>query len=340
MSRHPVRGIALSSLLPLIALSACTVSGLFSAGDPAVGLITAQRDFSADIAAEAAGTFTLSVVEGYGKEYVVLASDMPNDGTHAWLMDADLKVLQTFTYADLGGTSFFGSRAWFDAWASEPYRIMIGNRMFSLVADRLSLPGSAIPQDPGSFYFAVHSGGNYDVAGVHAKGNALVFSRYYDTWLDVTTNPVTVTIGPASSYQLLAVFSDPGATDAAHQAAFLVLRDNDSGTEHFVKIPWNDYMGTLAQPLLGTYELFSRPAAGDRQEFLGYSGGAFLAVIKGSNSEGGDFVRFDQAGMTLPGTLHFEKLPDMSTAYSLSGSHYFTFDRTTRVISRRAAWWK
>lgn len=339
MKRHPVLRIALSSVLALYALSACTFSGLFSAGDPAVGLITAQRDLAAGIPAEAAGTFTLSVVEGYGKEFVVLASDMTFDGTHAWLMDADLRVLQTLSYADLGGKSFSGSRSWFDAWTAEPHRIMVGNRMFSLAADQLSPFGWTVSQGPGSFYLAVHRGADYNVAGIYATGNTLLFSRYFDTWLDMTTNPATVIIGPASSYKLLAVFSDAGATDAANQAAFLVLRDEDSRSNHFLKIPWGDIMGTLTQPLLGSYELFSRPAAGERQEFLGYSGGAFLTYAKGSNGEGGDFVRFDQAGKTLPGSLHFERLPDMSTAYGLSGTHYFTFDHTTRVVCRRAAWW-
>jgi len=32
-------------------------------------------------------------------------------------------------------------------------------------------------------------------------------------------------------------------------------------------------------------------------------------------------------------------LPDMQVAYGLSGTRCFTFDRATRVLSRRAAWW-
>jgi hypothetical protein len=325
-------------LLSLVTLSACTVSGLFSAGDPTVGLITAQKDLAAEIAADAAGSFTLSVVEDYGQELVVLASDKAYTGTHVWLMDANLKVLQTLSDADIGGAAFSGSQAWFDAWSVTPHRVIIGNQMFGLTGNKLSFLAWTVPQGPGRFFFAVHSGGNYDVAGMYATGNTLVFSRYYDTWLDVSTNPMGVGIGPAPAYTLLALFSDAEAVDTASQAAFLVLRDEGSGTDHFLKIPWNDFMGTLAQPLLSSYELFSRPAA-DRPELLGYAGGAFLSFARASNSPGGDFVRFDQAGTALPGSLHFERLPDISTAYSLSGTHYFTFDHTTRVVSRRTSWW-
>lgn len=328
-------GRSLSFLIVLSSLSACTFYGIFSSVDPALGLITAQT--AAVIPTEAANSFTLSVVEDYGKEYVVLASDMPYEGTHLWLMDSGLNVLQTLSYTDLGGPGFMGSRVRFDAWHLEPHRMMVGSFLFSLTADRLTNLGWIVPQAPGQFYFAEHSVGDFNVAQIYATGNTLQFFRYADTWLLSST--VSATIGPASAYSLLAVFSDPNAADVAHQAAFFVFRDMAAGTDHFARIPWTDVMGTLAQPLLGTYELFSRPASDAPPEYLGYTGGAFFSFNRAKNNGGGDFVRFDQAGAALPGTLHFEKLPDMRVAYSLTGTHYFTFDSATRVISRRSQWW-
>jgi hypothetical protein len=90
-----------------------------------------------------------------------------------------------------------------------------------------------------------------------------------------------------------------------------------AATDHFVKAPWTGIMaGAIASPtVLSSYELFSRPSSSERPDLLGYAGAA------------------------LPGSLHFEKLPDMQVACSLSAAHCFTFDRATRVLSRRAAWW-
>ena len=342
MKRHIRRAILF--LLVLGTLSACRIYGIFSTADPALGLITEQTDLAAAIPAAAANSFTLSVVEDYGKEYVVLASDVAYEGTHLWLMDANLNVLQTLTYADLGGSAFSGSRVWFDAWDKPPlppppHRILVGNILFGLTADQLALPGSMIPSGQGQQFFSIRTGGNFDIAHIYAAGNTLNLSLYDDTWNVHLAKPnMAVIIGPASAYSLLAVFSDPHATDTAHTAAFFVFRDMDTGTDHFVKVPWAHIMGTTSTPLLSNYELFSKPSASDRPEFLGYAADSFFSYSQESGNAG-DFIRFDQTGAVLPGSLHFEKLPDMQVAYSLSGTHYFTFDRTTRVLSRRAAWW-
>ena len=336
---------ALFFLLMLGTLSACRVYGIFSTADPALGLITEQADMAPAIPAEAAGSFTVSVVEDYGREYVVLASDMPYEGTHLWLMDARLNVLQKLTYADLilGGVPLSGTHAWFDAWHTTPHRMIVGNQLFYLTpADTLSWIGWSVPQQPGLQYFADHSGGDYNIAQILVTGNSLDLYTYPDTWASPSVN-VTAVIGTASAYSLLAVFSDANATDAAHQAGFFVFRDMDTGTDHFVKIPWADIMnGAINAPadLLSFYELFSRPSGTERPDLLGYAADAFFSYKQGNGGDDtGDFVRFDQAGEALPGSLHFEKLPDMQVAYSLSGTHYFTFDRTTRVLSRRARWW-
>jgi hypothetical protein len=188
----------------------------------------------------------------------------------------------------------------------------------------------------------VHTGGNYNAAQISVTGSSLDYQKYNDTWSSTGTR--TAAIGPASAYSLRAVFSDANAVDPAQQAAFFVFTDMDTGTDHFAKIPWTDIMeqapSTLLEPLLSNYELFAKPSDSERPEFLGYAGGAFFSYGQGGKDGGsGDFVRFDQAGAALPGTLHFEKLPDMQVSYSLSGTHYFTFDRTTRVLSRRATWW-
>jgi hypothetical protein len=330
--------------LVLGTLSACSFYGIFSKADPALGLITEQTDLAADIPAAAANSFTLSVVEDYGREYVVLASDMPYNGTHLWLMDADLNVLQTFTYADLmfGGVPLSGSHAWFDAWHLAPHRMIVGNQLFTLTAaDTLAWIGWAVPQGPGQQYFADHSGGDFNIAQILVTGNSLDLYTYPDTWASPSVN-VTAVIGTASAYSLLAVFSDANATDAAHQAGFFVFRDMDTGTDHFVKIPWADIMnGAINAPadLLSFYELFSRPSGTEQPDLLGYADGAFFSYSRGNSGDSGDFVRFDLTGAALPDSLHYEKLPDMQVAYSLSGTHYFTFDRTTRVLSRRARWW-
>lgn len=333
-------GRAIVVLFVLCTLSTCRFYGVFSPADPGLGLIKAQVDLAAAIPAAAASSFTLSAVEDYGKEFVVLANDQPSSGTQLWLMDPNLNVLQTLTYADLtaGGFPLSGSHAWFDAWHLEPHRIIVGNQLFTLTpADTLSWIGWSVPQGPGQQYFAEHSVGDYNVAQVSVTGTMLNYSTYADTWIPSVN--VTATIGPASAYSLRAVFSDANATDAAHQAAFFVFRDMDTGTDHFVKIPWTDIMGSVSQPLLGSYELFSKPSDNGRPEFLGFAADAFYSYSQGNNGNSGDFIRFDQTGAALPGSLHFEKLPDMQVAYSLSGTHYFTFDRATRVLSRRAAWW-
>jgi len=347
-------GRALLFLFVLASLSACRIYSIFgsgagnttphgpvgpSSGDPAQGLITNQVDLAAEIPAAAASSFTLSVTEDYGQEYIVLATDMSYVGTHVWLMDPSLNVLLTWTDGDLaaGGFPISGSRAWFDAWHLTPHRLIIGNQLFILTPPgSLGWIGWSLPQAPGQSYFAEHAVGDYNVAGISVTGNTLQYSTYPDTW--GTPTPVTATIGPSTSYSLLAVFSDGNATDTAHKAAYFVFRDLDTGTDHFVKIPWTSIMGSISQPLLGSYELFSKPSSSELPASLGYAGGAFLVFRPGSGSTG-DFIRFDETGAALAGSLHYENLPDMQVAYSLTGTHYFTFDRASRVLSRRSGWW-
>jgi hypothetical protein len=332
----------------LLAAGSCTFSGVFSTADPSIGLITAERKLDTDISADVADGIGLSVLQGPGKEeYVVLVSDRAYDGTHVWLMKPDLGLVQTLSYADLvndaagSGTTYMGTGASYDAWVGPPPHVVIGNLLFDLSGGQLAFLGVLPGQSPLDWWFPSSAGGAYDVVRIGAGGSTIWASRYYDTWLAFAPEQASGTIAASGSYDLEAVLTDPTATLPADQAAICVLRDNATGVDHYARIPWSDFTAGFPTQILPAYELFSRRSDSDDMDYVGLAGGAIVLFVRnGQDWKQGDFIRLDSStGAQLPGSLHFENRGDKRIAYSLSGTHYYVFDVSTRVLTRRAAWW-
>jgi hypothetical protein len=326
----------------LAAAGSCTFTGVFGPADPSIALITAERRLDVEISADVADGIRLSVLEGPGKEeYVMLVSDRAYDGTHVWLMKPDLTVLQTMSYADLGGPGFSGTRAFYDAWTGPPPQAVIGNQLYSLSSGRLTYIGGLPMGFPGDWAFASNSGGSFNVTNIGASGTNIWAKRYADTWLAFSPEQASGPVAASGSYNLEAVLSDPTATLAADQVAVCVLRDMDAGVDHYAGIPWSDFTSGFPTQILPNYELFTRPSGSDKTEYLGLAGGAIALFVRSAQDwSRGDFIRLDRAtGVQLPGALHFEKLEAVQIAYSMTGTHYYVFDTSTRILTRRSAWW-
>jgi len=303
--------------------------GFFSASTfpPVATQLAAQRDFSADIPSDFAGSFTLSTLTANGVDLVFLADAQPYDGPHLFVMDQNLNVLQTISYQDLSllSASFANTRAFLGASGSV---LILGldcpagqTGIFGFVARTFS-PG------PGNFGF---SDGTLNYAGFNVSGNQLSYTIYSNVWGYASSSGASISANPSFNFQIVDI-----TADTALSFATLILEETTTGQDYYFHIPAASFGGTLTSPLT-SYGSFTAPRADNG--LAAYSQNGFICFQRASNAPGGTFVRLDVSGNTLPFSLPYNGSTDVQMATRVSGGWYYVYDRTSRVVSRINAWW-
>ncbi len=333
---------AFLSLLFLLTLGSC---GLLTSSffPEELMQVSARKDLSGEIPKAAGNSFMLSAVNVNGTDYVVLASNLPYDGIHVFLMDEGLEVVSAFTLEELNAPpicvpteGFKGNGAFSDA--NTPTRVVVGNKWF-----RPSASGFVLEtQPPATTGFSIWSSGfaaptvPCNISNLRITSNInFGYHRWANDWSSVIS-AADIAISPDASkkYNLIGLFSD-----SDRQEAILVVHDNSVSYDDYFIIPWSGF-GGLPSPLLGsTLVHFTRQST--EPKVIGYAQNGMIGFSpSGGDERSGEMIRFDLNGNTLPGSLHLEKLQDVQNAYPIAGGHYYSYNREIRVVTKLNAWWK
>lgn len=320
-------------LLLVTSLGLLSSCGFFSASTfpSALTQLAAQKDLSADIPADFARTFFLSAVTVGGIDLVFLASQMPYDGPHLFVMDQNLNTLQSFTLQDLISLSatFSNTRALLGKSGS----VLILGLDCSMDGTGLTSfsPRSftSIPA-PGSFSF---SDLNFNYADFIVSGNQLSYTIYDASWGFVSSSAVfPISSNSSLNFGIAGISSDPVSGFVA-----FILQEMTTAQDFYLLIPISSFSGTLASPLLASYRSFAAPEADNG--LAAYSQNGFISFQRANNSQGGTFIRLATTGATLPYSLRYTDTTDIDIATRATGGWYYVYNRTTRILTKLNAWW-
>jgi len=329
-------------LLPTLLLVLCSC-GLFTASPFPVMLTQtiAQRSFAADIPDTVLDNFMPWVVEnGSTSRLVLLVGGFPYPSSEPWLfvLDEDLSVIQSYTIADLQALvtpkSFNGSQVMVDACGN----LVVGTALFAFTSNSITPAGNTDAMaDAGGFHnpgFPLASPGN-NLVNMSAAGSTLSWHNYQSCWMDSTSWSTSITYA-AINLELRAVLSEPypSITDV-----FLVFAENSTDTVHFVRVPRNDFNGTLPAFFMDRPEYPSFAKEEIDTDSIGYTSGGIVAYSYQSQ----DYILFTFSEPDKLTSLHVGNIDDekdsQRTSWSWSGGYSCVYDTRTKTLYKVAKWW-
>jgi len=330
----PLAGLAAAVLL---SLGACEV--LFVGVFPgSAAQITARYDLSSSIPAVDAAEFDVSVLEGYGREFVILHASTAFDPSlpHVFVFGPSLALRDTYTLDYLNssavsssGPSVSGNSAMVDG----SQYIVVGNvQYFPQIGDLVpfarlsaSLWGPSINGQP----FSSQNFINFQVDSTNTVG----WTAWDYSW--AAGSGISAVARPTAQGQLWmrGAFADP--EDIDYDQAFLVFGEQNSEMTWFLKVPKSYLLtqGALATPLFDNYPCFSKDHLDS--EHLYYTRQGLVAYDQSSKS----LLRFQFSSPDRVDAMRAPALNDQRLSFSLSGDYFVAWDPASRTLTRYEKWW-
>lgn len=329
----------------LLPLASCDVlfNGIFSSE---IAQATARIDLSGSIPAADASAFELSIVEGFGREFVVLHASLPFDTTmpHVLVLSPGLTLRDAYALNFLtndpsvppSGTGVNGNFAMRDP----SDHIIIGN------VDYFPQLNDLVPT--GKLSTAALQTNEWSITGEPFAGSPLVnfridssnllsYNVYLASWGSGSSTPSVSARPLAEGPQLWlrGVFADPADID--NDRAVMVFGENGSETTWFLMVPKTDLAaGVFSQPLFDTpsYARFSKDNLDSNLFF--YTRQGMIAYDQGSST----LIRFT---LDSPDSVNGMRVPRLKRttkmSFSISGNYYCAWDPDTQILTRYEQWW-
>lgn len=254
-----------------------------------------------------------------------------------FVMDSNLKLVQTFTLAQMTAWTYDGIGN-FPMMNAEG-NVEISNIAFSAgnftTAAGPSWVGHPTVQFPG---FGSPNANMNDINFTMAGGNSLTYSQWNWFYPSIVFNSAAVLVnGAGGNYNVLAVY-DVDDTPAAGEVV-LVLSDM-SNNMYLVAIPlFNILNNTVATPLFSSYP--STTLTNFSSSSIGFPGDSFVAYNYNSNS----LVRysakppFNQLNSLSMGNNSGKNNGNLKYAYKMTGGYSVVYDQVARTLTKVANWW-
>lgn len=339
-------------VIALLPLGSCDVlfNGIFPG---AVAQATARADLSGAIDTGPASSFQLSTVSAGGNEYVILFTPFTFDSsrTHLVIMDAQLKVLNSYTLNELTQLP--------------PLGLFSGNWTMTDCNDQVVIGNLVFDPSPSGFVFVQKRSGiflnwpsvrgrpqfDYNETNFRISGGELLYDEYWIDWTPTATLGAGLPLGlpspspPAGSYfELSNVLTD---TDSASAPDVLVFQANGpTSVTYFLRVPKDIIDGDLGSAALGSGlpDVFSYAAANLpplvvksnlEHDSIGFSRAGVVAYDRESRS----LVRFTLDAPGTESTLSIKWVDHMKMAAGVSGTYCVVWDPVTRTLTRYDQWW-
>jgi hypothetical protein len=336
-----LRGLmAVATLCITLASCQALFMGSYSAQ---LGQATARIDLSGSVPADLATGYDLFILQAQsGWEYVILLASGNFDAgsPHLIVMSPSLEALVSYSYDQLSndvippGTPFQGDFAMPDASGS----LVIGNVQFTPSAsDRLTPAGKTVALESPSVPVTPFAGPHENLVNFRLdSSNTLRYERYDASWALLGSQAVAVG-GPSGLFSLSGVFTDPNDTTA--DTALLVLEEEtgNGSVTHFVQVSKAALSAGLASPILGNpaYPSVSKTNLDSRSISLTRDG---LSAYQYNTRS---WIQFTMDASDSVSSLYVgERGSATTTAFSLGGGYYCTWDPATRVLTRYEKWWQ
>lgn len=334
MVKGPLRLLAIVILA--LPLSACIfVASVFPA---TLSQIVARADLSAVIPANAGSQYQPYIVTPSGGEFVMLMRNNGGPDPVTVVMDANLKVIQTYSLSQLNGWGYdgVGYRPMLNAEGTVEFsNIAFSTGNLSTVNQNPSFGGHPSITGPG---FGSPIGNANDINFSTGTGNTLTYTQWHWTYdiFDFNSNPVVVN-GTGGNYNVVAVYD----ADDTPTAGEVVLVLSDMGNNmYFVAIPlFNVLNNTVASPLFGNYP--STTLTNFSNSSIGFPGDSLVAYDGNSNSLVRYSVKppFNQLGSLSLGSNNGNNNGNIQYAYKMTGGYYVVYDPNARTLTKVANWW-
>jgi hypothetical protein len=330
--------ILAAACLIVLSLCACTVlfMGPFNSD---LAQATAWRDLSADVSADAAISFELSIVQCGKTEYVLLYSSMDFDAarSHLMVLTPELEVLSSFTMEDIravdpDGASFSGDAVLYH---QADGTVVIGNLVASptdgglMLLRKLSRPANTIDASLEEYAIEGPASADFTWTGFQMNTPSVVTYRAYPP--DWSTSS-TLSINTGSDLWLRAVLANP--TNPASNAAILVFGGKDDSGSFYMVPKDPDLANGLFGRDLSSYPSFSKlhldssSVTATEDGLVGYDNSISAWVWFTPSAP--DDVR------SLPAR---NRNYNAKTAFSFSNGWYCVWDPDTRELIRYEKWW-
>ena len=262
-----------------------------------------------------------------GDEYLVLANDNRDplfDGVHLAIFDADLKVLGTYTLADLDametGKPYGGRGTMVDASG----RIVVGNRRFTISSGKLTYADS-LPQ-VGQQGLAIPEAFDPNIADIRTENDLLRYRRYSSDW--AVSTEVIKDIGPASWYKVFGFW--------LRDSDILFVLHHDSWPAEILALDRPLFAtGGLGEPL----NLTNRPVPNSDQiewNTLGYTNDGFAAFRKDTKQ----YFRFNEFGGPIGTPMDPDREPWEQRHLYGRRAGWYILDMKELTLVRRHWWWQ
>jgi hypothetical protein len=293
--------------------------------------VLAVADLSATIPAGSGPQYNVSVVTPTGGEFVILMNRSFGTDPAAVIMDSNLKLIQTYTTAQLNGWGIVNGQNvftdaarnvalrdhWFTAfWLSTVNAPPSGPTNTPLFGASFSSPAALINE------------ANFQIAG-----NNLTYTQYDSSWgLPAGRGPFTVNVA-GGNYYLNAVFNVDDTPTAGE--VVLVLSDS-SNSFYFVAIPlFNILNNSVVPPLFSNYPYTTLKNIDSSS--IGFAGDSLVAYSYDSNS-------LKRYSLTPPfkeaGSVSVAKNNSrLQYAYKMTGGYSVVYDEDARSLTKVANWW-
>ena len=336
MVKGPLRLLVIVILA--LPLSACIfVASVFPA---TLSQIVARADLSAVIPANAGSQYQPYIVTPSGGEFVMLMRNNGGPDPVTVVMDANLKVIQTYSLSQLNGWGYdgVGYRPMLNAEGTVEFsNIAFSTGNLSTVNQNPSFGGHPSITGPG---FGSPGNAN-DINFTMTGGNTLTYAQWnwYYAPFEFNSNPVVVN-GTGGNYQVVAVY-DVDDTPTAGEVVLVLSDQGSSSNVYFVAIPLVDILtfGAVGSPLFSNYPY--KTLSNVNSFSVGFAGDSLVAYDGNSNSLVRYSVKppFNQLGSLSLGSNNGNNNGNIQYAYKMTGGYYVVYDPNARTLTKVANWW-